>query len=164
MTSNPFQHSDPGQLARLLHLGGDAAELWPDEDAGALLRHQLAAPLLPDLTHDPDIDLGRVERLVDESGVASFEDLLNVERVEGELLSLARHYFREANLSCHALPPDVARVMRTALASVSLLRGDGESEAALGDEVRWVLARPWVDDPVRRVCRAARDVLSENAR
>ena len=53
----------PHTLARLLNL--DAPAHWSDHDAAAALRHQLAAPLLPDLARVPGIEIERLRPLIE---------------------------------------------------------------------------------------------------
>jgi hypothetical protein len=80
----------PHTLARLLDL--DAPAPWSQRDATAALRHQLAAPLLPDLAHTPGIEIDRLRPLA--APHATFLQLLTSPTPSLELLQALKQWAR----------------------------------------------------------------------
>lgn len=81
---------------RLSWLLDAPAHKWSARDGAAALRHQLAAPLLPDLTAALGAAIERVERLAAEPGAPrSFAELFTCPSPARELLEAAKAWARE---------------------------------------------------------------------
>ncbi len=99
MDARRFQNLTPKQLAQLLDLG--RMPDWSAGESAEILRHQLAAPLLPDLGRVPGGEASRLEALVrGRRGAESFERQLTFISPSVEILTAIKHFgrhFREVN-------------------------------------------------------------------
>ena len=148
--------TDPRELATLLDLAPDTDRLWGDGELGAILRHQLTAPLQVDLIN---LERGlalKVRNLAESQGLVlkSFGDLLAHPNPPVELLKITKDFAKACRLSPHSpLPREIAAVLYFASIAAALVRCrrriTGLGDAALADGLRWMLARPWLDAPLR---------------
>jgi hypothetical protein len=161
-----LHHSNSRQLAAVLSLATDEDIAWPADDLGAVLRHQLSAPLEIDAGN---MDEAAVLRLV--AGrrgllVRSYGELLLHQRPPLPLLRAVKSFAKRCRLARRgALPREVATVLYFA-AIVAALSRCGQrisslSTSALREGVAWVLAQPWVQDPLRGLFEAGRDMLAK---
>jgi hypothetical protein len=90
MNDSPLDLLAPARLAGLLDL--DPSANWSVQDVTAAFRHQLAAPLLPDLALVPGIEIDRV-RLIAAPDATIF-DLLASRTPELELLKALKMWAR----------------------------------------------------------------------
>ena len=101
----------PVQLARLLDLDRDIE--WSEEDPAAILRQQLAAPLLPDLLVVPGADSAGLDSLVrDRPPAETFLQHLTSAHPSLELLAAIKsfaHYVR--NSPSNPLHGDAATIL-----------------------------------------------------
>jgi hypothetical protein len=105
-----MQNLDPSKLARMLAVEGLPS--WTGDDAAAILRHQLAAPLLPDLLLAPGAEESRLRSLVtDRPGAASFLEQLTALHPSLELLQAIKAFARRVHDDpanpLHGSPSDV---------------------------------------------------------
>lgn len=151
--------ADQRRLATLLDMRGDDADrLWRDEELGAILRHQMTAPLQVDLINLERGLAVKVRSLAESQGLTlkSFGDLLAHPNPPVELLRITKDFAKACRLSLHSpIPHDIASVLYFASIAAAMVRCrtriTGLSGDALADGLRWVLARPWLDAPTRSV-------------
>jgi len=149
--------TDRRQLASLLDMRADDAErLWKDEELGALLRHQMTAPMQVDLIN---LERGlalKVRSLAESLGLTlkSFGDLLAHPNPPLELLKITKDFAKACRLSPNSpMPREIASVLYFTSIAAALVRCrrriTGLTNEALAEGFRWVLSRPWLDAPTR---------------
>ena len=149
-------NADRTPLASLFDLAPDDEHLWRDEELGAILRHQLTAPLQVDLIN---LERGlsvKVRNLAEAQGLTlkSFGDLLAHPHPPVELLKITKDFAKACRLSPHSpVPHEIASVLYFASIAAALVRCrrriTGLTNDALEDGFHWILARPWLDVPTR---------------
>lgn len=162
--------TDRKRLATLLDLAPNAERLWCDEELGAILRHQLTAPMQVDLVN---LDRGlavKVRNLAEAQGLTlkSFGDLLAHPNPPVELLQVTKDFAKACRLSPHSsLPQEIASVLYFASIAAALVRCrrriTGLSNDALAEGLNWVLARPWLDAPTRALIEESLQLLQTHA-
>jgi hypothetical protein len=160
--------TDQHQLATLLDLRGDDADrLWRDEELGAILRHQMSAPLQVDLINLERGLAVKVRNLAESQGLTlkSFGDLLAHPNPPVELLKVTKDFAKACRLSPHGpLPREIASVLYFASIAAAMVRCrrriTGLSDADLADGLRWTLARPWLDAPTHALIEECLSLLS----
>jgi len=152
-------------LAKMMDLGAGGQGMWKPEELGAILEHQLSAPLELDL-----IGLQRplVERLrVAREGnppIQSFRDLLNHPLPPVDLLDAVKQ-FAKASRGCPDAPlPDEIATVFYFLSIVVALTKCGQRITHLDDQslrhgLDWALGQSWLDDSTRRLFEAGRRSL-----
>ncbi len=167
MPSRHVENSDPGRLAELIGLEHGAPRAWNAEELGAVLRHQLSAPVQFDLGR---LDRGESLRLATVADaqqllVRSFHDLLHHPNPPLELLAMVKE-FAKANLSHpdSPLPPEIANVFYYA-SIISAWIGCRRRITKLDNQrlragVEMILAYPWLDDATRSLLRRGLDALN----
>ena len=163
---NAVFDTDRQQLATLLDLSPDAEHIWQDEELGAVLRHQLSAPLQVDLIN---LERGlalKVRTLAEAQGLVlkSFGDLLAHPHPPVELLKITKDFAKACRLSPHSpLPREVASVLYFACIAAAIVRCHcritGLNYAAIREGLQWVLARHWLDAPTRKLMKACLGIL-----
>ena len=148
--------TDRRQLATLLDLSPDADRLWRDDELGALLRHQMTAPMQVDLIN---LERGlalKVRNLAEAQGLTlkSFGDLLAHPNPPVELLKITKDFAKACRLSPRSpVPHEIASVLYFASIAAALVRCrrriTGLTNDALTEGFRWVLSQPWLDAPTR---------------
>ncbi len=148
--------TDRKQLATLLDLYPDAERLWGDDELGALLRHQLSAPMQVDLIN---LERGlalKVRNLAEAQGLTlkSFGDLLAHPNPPVELLKITKDFAKACRLSPHSpMPQEIASILYFTSIAAALVRCHrritGLSNDALMEGFRWVLNLTWLDAPTR---------------
>ncbi len=158
--------TDRKQLATLLDLSPEPERLWRDEELGAILRHQLTAPMQVDLVNLERGLAVKVRNLADAQGLTlkSFGDLLAHPNPPVELLQVTKDFAKACRLSNRgALPHEIASVLYFASIAAALVRCrrriTGLPNDALADGLRWVLARPWLDAPTRTLIEESLHLL-----
>lgn len=162
--------TDPKQLATLLDLSADGDDrLWRDEELGAILRHQMTAPLQVDLINLERGLAVKVRTLAESQGLTlkSFGDLLAHPNPPVELLKVTKDFAKACRMSPRGpLPREIATVLYFATIAAALVRCrrriTGLSDADLADGFRWALARPWLDTPTRSLSEEALAFLTLN--
>lgn len=147
-------------LARLLDLDDAAGDLWMPDELGAVLEHQLNAPLATDLGHlEPGLD-ARLAAISPDSGppVRTFRDLFTHPHPPVELLESTKRFAKHCrNHARNALPVEVASVLYL-LSIVVALRRCGRRISGLDSEslrygVDWARRQPWLDETTRNLLR-----------
>ena len=158
--------TDPKQLASLFAMAPDAERLWCDDELGALLRHQLTAPLQVDLINLERGLAVKVRALAEAQGLTlkSFGDLLAHPHPPVELLKITKDFAKACRLSPHSpVPHEIASVLYFASIAAALVRCrrriTGLTNDALEDGLRWVLARPWLDTPTHTLIEESLQLL-----
>lgn len=165
---DPIFDTDRKQLATLFDVssGGDE-RLWRDEELGAILRHQLSAPMQVDLINLERGLAVKVRNLADSLGLTlkSFGDLLAHPNPPVELLKVTKDFAKACRLSPRGtVPREVASVLYFASIAAALVRCrrriTGLTNDALDQGFRWTLARPWLDAPTRELIEEAQCLLN----
>jgi hypothetical protein len=158
--------TDPRELAQLLDLQPDPERIWRADELGAILKHQLSAPLHVDLIALAQGLAVKLRTLAESEGLLlkSFRDLLHHPNPPVELLQITKQFAKSCRLSPGSpIPRDIASVLYFASIGVALLRCRRRITGLSDDEVRqgldWVLSLPWVDEPTRLLLREARACL-----
>jgi len=167
----PLFDADHGPLSSLFNMAPVAERLWRDDELGAMLQHQLTAPLRVDLINmHKDAAVG-VRTLADAQGLTlkSFGDLLAHPHPPIELLKITKDFAKACRLSPHSsLPREIASVLYFASIAAALVRCQrritGLTNDALTEGLHWVLARPWVDTPTRALIEACLPLLKPHDR
>lgn len=159
--------TDRRQLATLFEMSPDAERLWRDEELGAILRHQLTAPMQVDLIN---LERGlalKVRSLADSLGLTlkSFGDLLAHPNPPVELLKVTKDFAKACRLSPHSpMPHEIASVLYFASIAAALVRCrrriTGLKDDALAEGLRWVLSRTWLDAPTRSLAEEGLQLLA----
>ena len=158
--------TDCKQLAGLFDLAPGDERLWRDDELGAIMTHQLTAPLQVDLIN---LERGlaiKVRNLAESQGLTlkSFGDLLAHPHPPVELLKMTKDFAKACRLSPRGpLPREIASVLYFASIAAALvrcrLRITGLGNDDLEDGLRWVLARSWVDAPTRTLIKKSLQLL-----
>lgn len=166
-TKNNIFDTDRKQLASLFELSPDSERLWRDEELGAILRHQLTAPMQVDLIN---LERGlalKVRNLADSLGLTlkSFGDLLAHPNPPIELLKITKDFAKACRLSPHSpMPHEIASVLYFTSIAAALVRCrrriTGLSNEALAEGFRWVLSRSWLDAPTRTLTEEGLQLLN----
>lgn len=158
--------ADREQLSSLFDMAPVAERLWRDDELGAMLRHQLTAPLRIDLINMERGSATQVRALADAQGLTlkSFGDLLAHAHPPVELLKITKDFAKACRLSPHSsLPREIASVLYFASIAAALVRCrrriTGLSSDALAEGLNWVLARPWLDAPIRSLMEECLQLL-----
>jgi len=155
----------PGKVAQLMAAteGGEGG--WQPEELGAILRHQLAAPLDWEATRAPrELAAASAPARPAPAEIRTLDELFHHPSPPVELLRLTKD-FAKANREhpSGALPPAVATVIYFASIAVARVRLGARITSLDDDAVRagceWVLAQAWVDEQARELFRAAKRLL-----
>lgn len=158
----PYHRSH--RLASLFAVGDGVCGQWRPDELADVLRHQLDAPLTPDLAGlergaaDP-ADPGGSDQLPGQlpgqaAAPGSFAELLCHPDPPIRLLVLAKRFFKAGEQRGDgALPAEVARLLYyAAIVAAGLRHGVRVTELSpevVGNGARWALARSWLDDRLR---------------
>ena len=160
--------TDRRQLATLLDMRADGDErLWQDEELGAILRHQLTAPMQVDLINLERGLAVKVRNLAESLGLTlkSFGNLLAHPNPPVELLKITKDFAKACRLSPYGpMPREVASVLYFASIAAALVRCrrriTGLTNDALTEGFRWTLAQPWLDVPTRTLIEESLQLLN----
>jgi hypothetical protein len=166
-TDKIFQ-TNPQILARMMELEAGAPMEWRPEELGAILRHQLSAPILFDLEAlDPELAskasaLGGPNRQF----LRTFKDLFHSPQVPLELLVLSKD-FAKASLTHpdSPIPKAIAEVIYFASIAVALIQ-HGQRISRLDDDMMLrcfdrMIVRPWLDEETRALFTQGRQRLTK---
>lgn len=164
----PFD-GEPRHLAGLMGLDGAADDLWTPDELGAILRHQLAAPVQYDLM------LNRAEH--DETTAqpaegqalrgGTFGDVLHEARPSLELLEQIKQFAKQHHSRPNgSLPAPVARVVYYASIVAAMMRC-GRRITRLDDQslrqgLEWAVAEPWVDQQTRALLQSGLEFIDQS--
>ncbi len=143
--------------------------MWGDEDLGAVLRHQWAAPLAADLGGLEETSASRTTVLASSRSLVlgSFGNLLTHTQPPVELLALVKDFAKRCLSSpLSTVPHDVARVLYFASIASALIRCDQRitvlSDGELAAGMRWCLAQDWLNDDARDVLAAGLGAVKQS--
>jgi len=160
-------HTRPDSLAQIMGLGEADPEMWKPEELGAILRHQLSAPVDFDLRY---LGSEAVERfgaigMPSDPPIESFHDLLHHPRPPVELLRLTKEFARACRSRPDSLLPDDVAAMLYVLSIVVALTKCGQRITGLDDQalrhsLDWTLEQSWVDEATRELLNEGFQSLS----
>lgn len=153
--------SDPGRLGQFLMAAVDGGEgEWRSHELGAILRHQLSAPILFDCceTDAPTPQFGHPQPEPGQEVPQSFRELFHHPSPPLRLLRLTKDFAKKNwDHPESALPRDVTVVLYY-LSIVAALVRHGQSITKLDNEalrtgISWVIDQPWVDQSTKELCQ-----------
>ena len=158
MKDNELHNSDPQSLTNMMNLDAGGQDLWGPEELGAILEHQLAAPLESDLG---SLDKGLVRRLkeINSAGgtpLASFSDLLHHPSPPAEFLELTKRFAKICRSDPQSpLPSEVATILYFSSIVVAMTKCGRRitkmDDRSLQYSLDWAIRRPWLDDSTRKI-------------
>lgn len=157
MARTTDEKTDPRLLASVLDLESEGPLRWHASELAAVLRHQLGAPIRPDLEKaSPDLARRFDAATAGSPGAAAltFGSLLTDPAPPLELLQLAKDFAKKVMGAPDVpLPDEVATVLYYAAIAPALLRHNqritGLTDDALRQGVTWAVSLDWVGDPIR---------------
>ena len=159
--------TDRKQLAQLLDLEPGAERIWASEELGAILKHQLSAPLQVDLINLEQGLAVKLKNLAESQGLLlkSFADLLYHPNPPVELLQITKQFAKSCRLSANSpVPHDIASVLYFASIVAAMVRCRRRITGLDNEEVRsgidWALALPWLDKPTRSLFQEGQEFLN----
>jgi hypothetical protein len=163
-SSTDVPSTDANLLAKLLEMVKASEGLWPPEELGAILQHQLASPLGYELGQfDADI-ISKLGALAVAGGlkIETFGDLLHHRQPPVDVLEAVKN-FAKSNIgqTGDALPVEIARVLYFVSIAVALAKC-GRRITELDDEqlrrgFAWSIKQDWVDDQTRGLLKGGLD-------
>ena len=166
MKDNDLRQSDALSLTHLMDAGAGGRRLWEPEELGAILAHQLAAPLACDLGPlDKEFDQ-RLERFnaAADPPIRTFGDLLDHPCPPVELLELTKRFAKDCrNHPDGPLPDEIATVLYFLSIVAAMTRCGrritGMDDSSLRYSLSWALKQPWLDEPSRKLIEAGQETL-----
>jgi hypothetical protein len=166
MKDDDLHGSDPQSLTQMMDLDAGAEKLWSPEELGAILTHQLVAPLECDLSH---LDSGLALRLkqlrsTDDPPLSSFGDLLRHPSPPLNLLELTKQFAKACRNHPHSpLPDEVATVLYFLSIVVAITRCGRRitkmDDRSLEFSLNWALRQPWLDNSTRAILQEGLDAV-----
>jgi hypothetical protein len=162
MKDGDIHNSDPQSLTQMLSLDAGDEKLWSPEELGAILEHQLSAPLECDLAR-LDRGLARCLRELNfaahpESArpLQSFRDLLSHPSPPLRLLELTKQFAKACrNDPQGPLPDEIATVLYFSSIVVAMTRCGQRitkmDDRSLEFSLNWALRQPWLDQATRQI-------------
>ncbi len=143
-----IHESDPGRLAELM--GAEDRPIWGADEPGAVLEHQLDAPLVPALPGSAAV-LSRADAA---DSFRTLRELLHSPAPSVELLRLGKEFAKENRRLREApLPPEVATVLYFACVVAALVHAHTRITSLDDDDLRegllWALGRSCLDASMR---------------
>jgi len=158
MKDRDLTKTDPRLLADVMGLATKEGDLWAPADLGAILRHQLAAPLADELGPlDERVgDKLDAHRAAGGGALDTFGDLLRHPRPPVEMLKLTKRFARRSKGHPAApLPGRVATILYVASIVAARTRRSARisrmDDQALRVGILWALEQPWLDESIRRL-------------
>ena len=157
--------TDDNSLARLMDLGRRSDAWWSPEELGAILRHQLAAPLDFDLVAAGDA--APADRCAGCAGIPptirTFGDLLFQPHPPVELLERVKEFAKSCRTGTERILPDeIATVMYTLSIVAAMTNCDRRitqlDDQALRHLLDWVGEQTWLDGASRQLIESAREI------
>jgi len=166
MLTHDLHHTEPRLLARMLAIDNEEMPCWLLSELGAVLRHQLMAPIEFDLSRlDPQAAL-RLQRELRTAvpRIRSFADLFRHPRPPLKLLELTKQFAKASrNHPESPLPEEVASLLYYACIVAARLRCGRRisdlDDDALAKALRWVLQQEWLDAETRTLFRQGQQAL-----
>ena len=162
-----IRNSDSRLLAEMMDPDPSGGRGWHNEDLGAILRHQLSAPVQFDLGNLAREVAQKLRMLSEAEGllVKSFGDLLGHPNPPIELLEMTKDFAKAcASHPDSPLPKEIASLLYFASIVVALTRR-GErisqlSDVALRRGIERVMDQPWLHDKIRRLLQEGLNLLA----
>ena len=170
MKNHDLEDTDPQSLTQMMDLDGDHEKLWSPEELGAILEHQLSAPLQCDLS-GLDVHLARRLKQLNSAGPAplvSFGDLLSHPSPPLDLLELSKRFAKACRSDPSGpLPDEVATVLYFLSIVVALTRCDRRitkmDDRSLKFSLEWAIKQSWVDESTRGILKEGLDAIGSSA-
>jgi hypothetical protein len=163
-----LQQTDPRILALFLDMEEGQRRIWPADELGAILRHQLETSVQLDLEGLGSTFKSRLLALpaAQQPGKLTFGQLFQIASPPADLLNLVKQFAKASRVRGETvLPPEIATVLYLASIVVARLRCgkriSDQSDESLTYGIQWVLDQPWADETTRQLFRAAMKVYSE---
>lgn len=158
--ADDIRSTSPSVLAKIMTLDKNSERTWQPDELGAILKHQMAAPVQFDLESlDPTI-APKVRTLSEARGLVlkSFGDLLRHPNPPVELLKLTKEFAKaNRNDKESSLPPEVATVLYFASIAVARMRCNERISSMDDDQLQrgleWAGAQPWLDEDTRALMK-----------
>jgi len=145
-------------LSKMMNLDAGREPLSETAELEAILQHQLAAPLAPDLSVVDPAVRSRIREWGEAAGqqLNTFRDLFQHPRPPVELLELTKRFAKHCrNHPEHPLPEEVATVLYFLVLAAALVKCGSRisklSDAALREGIVWALDQPWLDEATRKI-------------
>jgi hypothetical protein len=166
MNSRDDHEDNTPSLTYMMDLDFGSQELWGPDELGAVLEHQLSAPLQCDLGRLDKGLAGRLEELNSAEGPAlgTFGDLLHHPHPPVELLELAKRFAKACRSHRDSpLPDEVATVLYFLSIAVALTKCGQRitkmDDASLRYSFEWALKQSWLDASSRGLLEQARQAI-----
>ena len=166
MNDQDVHDSDPQSLTQMMNLDAGDEKLWAPEELGAILEHQLAAPLECDLS-GLDSHLALRLRELNSTGdpaLRTFGDLLHHPSPPLRFLELIKEFAKSCrNHPRSPLPDEVATVLYFSGIVVAMTRCAKRitkmDDRSLQYSLNWALKQSWLDEATRGILREGLDAL-----
>lgn len=147
--------NNPSALLTLLNQSGETPQAWQPQELGAILRHQLQAPLplaVGDFSTEASDLMGDCPP--ESPAPRNLEDLLCQTRPSPELLGLTKQFAKSFSGGAGiGLPREVALLLYYLSIAVARMRCQTRlstlSDLALASGLQWSSAQNWLDEPLR---------------
>lgn len=145
-------------LGRMLEAAGDRASPWHPDELGAILEHQLDAPLESELAAagKPEVVESQPEQEQSGPPIRTFRELFQHPRPPVELLEATKSFAkRRRNQPDSPLPDEITTLLYfLAIVLARTRRGvqiSGLDGQALLNGLDWASQQPWLDPTVREL-------------
>jgi hypothetical protein len=150
--------SQPISLAQIMTWGDSEEEMWKPDELGAILKHQLSAPLELDFSNLSHPQMRRVRALRSAASppIESFADLLHHPCPPVELLELTKDFAKmcRGHAECR-LPDEIATMMYILSIAVALTKCNRRitklDRRGLRYTFDWALGQSWLDPSTREL-------------
>lgn len=143
---------DSRRLAHLFDADDPEAVLWQQDEFEAILQHQLDARLETDIHPGANVTASRAAPLRQ-----TFREVLCNPQSSLASIELIKKFSKEQMSTRLGLPYDVAAVLYYASIGAALVhlnkRISSLDETSLRTGFDWLLALPWIDEPIRELAR-----------
>jgi hypothetical protein len=170
MNSRDVYKDDAQSLTQMMDLDFAGRGLWEPNELGAILEHQLSAPLEHDLGLVDRAVAGRLAALNTAGGppLRSFADLLHHPNPPLELLELTKRFAKACRNDRNSpLPGEIATVLYFLSIVVAITKCDRRitkmDDPALRYSLDWALKQPWLDTSTRGLLEAGRNAIDSSA-
>jgi len=154
------QKSDPALLAGMMDMDSDTERAWRPDELGAVLEHQLSAPVELDLSVMRPGFRKRLRTLASAQGLvlSSYRDLFHHPNPPVELLRLVKDFAKASKDDPESpFQPEIAAVLYLGSILVARWRCGAKISAVpdqmLREGAEWVLGQSWVDDGTKVLFR-----------